>query len=154
MGVLANAFRGSHAGNTSVCSLIILVPAYEVLKLWELEVTGMASAAAAGETHGFYLTSANGSGGTPTQVYWETENEEDSTPSGWELYYGYSSEPTLASRPRVQIPFQPFGGLGLWEGKGSPLVVHNKSASVIHVALRSVSGTSNIALRVRAELGA
>lgn len=154
MGILVNVHRPLHAASVSVASLIIDIPAYEVLKIWSSEITGMASAAVAGESHGFYLATALGTVGSPTAVTAKPENDSQSVPGGWEFRYGFSAEPTLESEPRISIPFQPFGGVGAWPVvAGSPLVLANKSAAAIRCAFRSRSGTSNIALNVRAELG-
>ncbi len=155
MGVLVTLNRASHTPSTTVASIIIDIPAFDVLKVWSAEVVGMASAAAAGEAHGLYLAPALGTVGPPTQLNFKPENDTQSVPSGWDARYGFSAEPTLETVPRIALPFQPAGGVGAWPVvAGSPLIFHNKSGSAIRAALRSISGTSPIALNLRLELGA
>jgi hypothetical protein len=154
MGVLVNLSRGSHTPSITVASIIIDIPAFEVLKVWSSEVVGMANAAAAGESHGLYLATALGTVGTPTALTFKPENDTQTVPSGWEARYGFSVEPTLEAVPRLALPFQPAGGVGQWPVvAGSPLIFHNKSAAAIRCALRSILGTSPIALNLRLELG-
>ena len=154
MGVLVSLVRGSHTPSTTVASIIIDIPAYEVLKVWSMEVTGMASAAVSGESHGLYLATALGTVGSPTSLTFKPENDTQSVPSGWDARYGFSAEPTLESVPRLAVPFQPAGGVGAWPViAGSPVIMHNKTSSAIRCALRSILGTSPIALSLRLELG-
>lgn len=154
MGVLVTLNRGSHTPSLTVASIILDIPAYEVLKVWSAEVVGMASAAAAGESHGLYLATALGTEGSPTSLTFKPESDTQSVPSGFLALYGFSAEPTLESVPRIALPFQPAGGVGAWPVvAGSPLIFHNKSGSAIRAALRSISGTSAIALNLRLELG-
>jgi hypothetical protein len=155
MGVLCNLHRDSHAGSLTVASIVIDIPAYEVFKLWSIEAVGMASAAAAGESHGFYLVTTVGSGGSPTTLNFKPENNTQSVPAGFAAKYGYSSEPVLDTNgPLIKLPYQPAGGVGQWPlVSGSPLIVHNKSGAVIQVACRSILGTGNLALNLRCELG-
>lgn len=154
MGVLVSLNRGSHTPSLTVASIILDIPAYEVLKVWSAEVVGMASAAAAGESHGLYLASTLGTEGSPTSLTFKPESDTQSVPSGFLARYGFSAEPTLESVPRVAMPFQPAGGVGAWPVvAGSPLIFHNKSGAVIRAALRSILGTSAIALNLRLELG-
>lgn len=154
MGMLVGLSRASHTPSTTVASIIIDIPAYKILKVWSVEVVGMASAPAAGEAHGFYLATALGTVGTPTSLTFKPENSNDTVPTGWEARYGFSAEPTLETVPRIQLPFQPGGGVGAWPVvAGSPLIIANESAAAIRCALRSIAGTSAIALNLRLELG-
>lgn len=154
MGVLCNLSRGSHTPSLTVASIIIDIPAYEVLKVWSAEVVGMASAAVAGESHGLYLATALGTVGSPTSLTFKPENDAESVPAGWLARYGFNAEPTLESVPRISLPFQPAGGVGAWPVvAGSPLIFANKSSAAIRCALRSILGTSAIALNLRLELG-
>lgn len=155
MGVIVTLRRGSHTPSTTVASIIIDIPAYKRLAIWSWASTGMASALAAGETHGFYVATALGTVGSPTALTAMPEDDRDSVPAGWEFRFGFSAEPTWEANPRAAADFQPAGGVGAWPiVAGLPLIIQNESASVKRCGFKSVSGTSSIGLIARLELNA
>lgn len=146
--------RGSHALSTSADSMTIDVPAGRMLRLLGAKIVGMASAAAAGAEVGIFMTSANGSGGTPTSLTLkpvDANADAVSVPTGFTVKYGYSTPSTLESDPKARLTFQPLGGQDRFVPvPGAELEFWKSSA--YQVSVRGISGTPNAAIELVLEL--
>ena len=146
MGSLFRFSRGSHAQSTSADSVTIDVPAGRFLLLHSLEVTGMASAAAAGAEIGIYRVTTVGSGGTPTTVTLKPVDPNGAAaPSGFTAKFGYTTQPVLEADPMWRGLYQPLGGKARYSSMlGGALEFW--SASAYQIAIRGISGTPNIGI--------
>jgi hypothetical protein len=151
MGQLYTVSRGTHALSTSNDSITINVPAGRGLKIHYGEVTGMASAAAAGAELGIFRVTSNGAGSP--QVTLDLKGVEPSTQgvAGFSASYSADAQPTIESAPVWRFAFQPLGGkdryLALPGGE-----LRFWSATAHQVSVRGIFGTSNAAVQLLVEL--
>lgn len=144
--------RGTHAQSLSVASVIIRVPAGRPLKLYMLDVAGMASAAAAGAELAVYRVGTVSVGAlTAIPLSKVDPNGADaSTISGFSAGYApATSEPAPLSGDNGLVEalhFQPLGGRDRFLAlPGGEHVFW--SASAYEVMVRGVLGTPNIAIK-------
>lgn len=135
--------RGAHAQSVSADSITLDVPAGRVLFVHQAEITGMASAVAAGAEIGLFRVSTLGSGGTPTSLVVKPVNPNDSVPSGLTAKYGYGTQPVVEADPVWRGGYQPLGGKARYTAlPGGALMFWSSSA--YQVSLRGISGTPSI----------
>lgn len=149
-------WRPPHALAVGTVSLLIVVPAYEVLTIHSAALLGNASTGAALARASIYSVTTAGSGGTPTTAAFTVHDKVgDALPSGWAVNHGnYTTAPTLGTE-RMPLMVQPYGGVDeVPIVSGFPLVWHNASGSAIQVAIAGVAGTDSCAIKLLATLGA
>jgi len=146
MGSLFRFSRASHAQSTTADSVTIDVPAGRFLLVHSLEVTGMASAAAAGAEIGIYRVTTVGSAGTPTTVTLKPVDPNGAAaPAGLTAKFGYTTQPVVEADPLWRGQYQPLGGKARYSSMlGGALAFW--AAAAYQVSIRGISGTPNIGI--------
>jgi len=144
MGSLFRFSRASHAQSITADSVTIDVPAGRFLLLHSLEVTGMASAAAAGAELGIYRVTTLGSTGTPTTIVLKPVDPNGAAaPAGLTAKFGYTTQPVVEADPVWRGLYQPLGGKARYSSMlGGALEFW--SAVAYQISIRGISGTPNI----------
>lgn len=137
--------RATHAASTTADSVTVNLPAGYRVRITYLEVTGAASALAAGQEMGLFRVTTVGSGGTPTDL---TLKHIDPTgpnpPSGMSAVFGYTTQPVIESVPMLRLSFQPAGGKAIYQPTPGAEVIFGSRTAASQFSLRGIAGTGNV----------
>lgn len=155
MGQFFEIQRTRHAQSISADSITIDVPAGRKLKIHGVSAVGGDSAGAASAEIGVYRVTANGSGGSPTNLPLKALDPAVSAPGGFTAKFGYTTPPTLEADPVIRVPYQPYGGQGAWPPvAGAPAEFWLVTAYQVSVRGIDSTGTDtpNVSLSLTVEL--
>lgn len=155
-GRLFEIFRTRHAldPTTPADSIVIDVPAGQVLTIHGVEAVGGDSAGVASAELGVYNVSTVASGGSPASDDLKAL-DGGSVPSGFTARHGFTTPATLDGSPVAHVAFQPYGGVGVWPIVPGVTATFWKSTAY-QVAVRGINanGTDNpnVSLKLQVEL--